>query len=66
VKRLRCRDVGFDCAGEIHAESVEAVLQQAAQHVMQVHGYTEAEVTPEFVAEATAQIRDEQDAATKR
>ena len=66
MKTLRCRDVGFDCEGEVHGESVDVVLRQAAQHVIQVHGYTEAEVTPEFVVRLTAHIHNEQGAGTKR
>lgn len=57
MKTLRCRDVGFDCDHEIRAETVEDMLQQAAQHAMEEHGLTE--VTPQIVEAVTAQIRDE-------
>jgi len=57
MKTLRCRDVGFDCEHEIRAETVEDVLQQAAQHAMAEHGLSE--VTPQIAEAVKAQIRDE-------
>ncbi len=57
MKTLRCRDVGFDCEHEIRAETVEEVLQQAAQHAMEEHGLKE--VTPQIVEAVKARIRDE-------
>ncbi len=45
MKKLRCRDAGFDCNHEIQAETDEEILQQAAKHVQSVH---HLEVTPEL------------------
>jgi predicted small metal-binding protein len=56
MKTLRCRDVGFDCQGELRAESDEEILRQAAEHVRQVHGM---DVTPELVEQVRTQIREE-------
>ena len=55
MKVLRCRDVGFECEGEIHAESDDEILRQAAEHVQTVHNLT---VTPEMVADIRTKIRD--------
>lgn len=57
MKTLRCSDVGFDCEHEIRAETVEDVLQQAAEHAMAEHGLSE--ITPQIVETVKAQIRDE-------
>ena len=51
---LRCRDVGFDCAGVVRSMTKEAVLQQAADHAVSVHG---VEVTPALAATVMAAIQ---------
>jgi len=56
MKVLRCRDVGFDCDGEIRAQSEEEVLRQAAEHAQTAHG---VQVTPELAAQVQSHIRDE-------
>lgn len=45
MNTLHCRDFGFDCNGQIKAETEEEVLAQAAQNARTVHGVT---VTPEL------------------
>ena len=57
MKVLNCRDVGFDCDGVIRAETEEEILQQAVQHVADVHSINE--VSPEMAEQVRAQIRDE-------
>ncbi len=57
MKVLHCRDAGFDCDHEIHAQSEEEVLRQAAEHAKQTHG---VEVTPELAAQVQTLIRDEE------
>lgn len=37
-KLLRCADVMPGCEAEVHAETDEEILQQAAEHVRTVHG----------------------------
>ena len=56
MKVLRCRDVGFDCEGEIRAENEEEVLRQAAEHAQRDHNTA---VTPEMAAQIRGLIRDE-------
>jgi predicted small metal-binding protein len=56
MKKLRCRDVGFDCNHEIQAETDQEVLQQAAKHVQSVH---RQEVTPEMAEQVKKLIQDD-------
>ena len=55
MKKLRCRDAGFDCDHEIQAETEEDILQQAAEHVQSVHGLA---ITPELAEQVKALIKD--------
>lgn len=55
MKHLRCRDAGFDCDHEIQAETVEDVMQQAAEHVQVVHN---VEVSPELAKQVQGLILD--------
>jgi len=52
---LRCRDVGFDCAGVVRGKTKDEVLQQAAAHAAEVHGTV---VTPALAAKVMALIYD--------
>lgn len=54
MKELRCRDVGFDCAGVIRAETEDEVLRQAAEHASKAHGLTELD--DQTVQQIRAQI----------
>ncbi|RDV14518.1 DUF1059 domain-containing protein [Pontibacter diazotrophicus] len=56
MKRLNCRDAGFDCDGVFRAETDEEVLNQASQHAREVHGVT---ITTEQAAELRTLIKDE-------
>lgn len=60
MRILKCRDVGFDCEAEIHAETDDEILRQAAEHVVGTHGL---EVTPELVAQVQAQIHNSEPVA---
>ena len=55
---LKCRDVGFDCAGVVVGATREDVLRQAAAHASAVH---RTEITPDMAVQVAALIR-EQDA----
>lgn len=57
MKTLYCRDAGFDCDKEIHAETEEAVLEQAAEHASQVHN---VKVTPEMADQIRGLIKEEE------
>ena len=52
---LRCREVGFDCAGVVRGATKEVVLQQAADHAARIH---QTEVTPELAKKVSGLIRE--------
>ena len=56
MKKLYCRDLGFDCTAEIVAESEAEILSQAAEHAKMVHGLQE--VSPEIVEAIIANIQE--------
>lgn len=56
MKTLHCRDAGFDCNAQIHAETEEEVLVLAANHASAVHGVT---VTPELAEGIKKLIRED-------
>jgi predicted small metal-binding protein len=56
AKILRCKDAGFDCAGEIRGQTEEEVLQKAAEHAKKVHN---TDVTPAMAAQIRPLIKDE-------
>ena len=62
MKTLRCKDVGFDCDKEIHAETEEAVLEQAAEHALHVHN---VKVTPDMVDQIRGLIQEEASAQAR-
>jgi predicted small metal-binding protein len=50
---LACRDSGVDCPYVARGETVEEVMQDAAKHVKEVHGYTDEQLNdPKFLEEA--------------
>ena len=56
MKQLKCSDVGFDCPADIHANSEDDILSQAAKHALEVHGVT---VTAEMAEQVKTLITDE-------
>ncbi len=57
MKSLRCRDAGFDCDYEVQAETVDEILQRAAEHVQSVHNL---EVTTELTEQVRGLIQEEE------
>ncbi|MBI3989230.1 MAG: DUF1059 domain-containing protein [candidate division NC10 bacterium] len=57
AKVLVCKDVGTECNHVIKGQTVEEVMQKAAQHAKEVHGM--AQVPAEVVAKVQAAIKDE-------
>lgn len=53
---LRCKDVGFECAGVVRGATKEEVLKQAAAHAREVHN---VQVTPELAAKVSSLIREQ-------
>ncbi len=56
MKTLHCRDAGFDCEGIIRGNSEDEVLNQAAQHALEVHGVS---ATPELAEKLKTLIKEE-------
>ncbi len=54
MKRLECRDAGFNCDKVIEAESEDEIMHQAGQHIVEVHHMT---VTPELAEQVRGLIR---------
>ncbi len=59
MRKIRCRDVGFDCPHEVEAENDEQVLAQVAKHAAEVHGVV---VTEDMATQVRTLIRDSDDA----
>ncbi len=57
MKTLRCRDVGFDCAAVIRAETEEEILRQAAEHARTAHNVSA--ISEKTATKIRALIRDE-------
>ncbi len=55
MKKLKCRDVGFDCEGEIEAATDEEVLAMASVHAAQVH---QVNITPEMASQIRTLITE--------
>ena len=56
MKVLVCRELGFDCDGEIRAEDEGEILRQAAEHAQKVHQFA---ITPEVAEQARQLIHEE-------
>jgi predicted small metal-binding protein len=57
IKTVYCRDLGFDCAGIVHAETEEELLPKVAEHALAVHNITT--ITPELLKQVKSVIRQE-------
>ena len=57
AKVVRCKDVGFDCAGVVRGETEEEVLKQVAAHAKAVHNVET--VTEEVVQRVRQVMREE-------
>lgn len=55
AKSLSCRSVGLNCDWEATGETVEEIMQQAAEHAKSAHGM---EITPEVAGMVQAAIRE--------
>ena len=56
MKKVHCRDVGYDCDGIVQAETVNELLAKVAQHAKEAHGLEE--VTEAVVAKVKSVIRE--------
>jgi predicted small metal-binding protein len=57
AKSLSCKDVGVPCDFTARGETTEEVLQAAAQHAKEAHGFDS--IPPELMSSVMAAMRDE-------
>jgi predicted small metal-binding protein len=57
TKTLACGEIMEGCAASFSAETEDELLQNAAQHAVEIHGL---EITPELVEVVRGYIRDDQ------
>ncbi len=57
TKVVHCRDLGFDCAAVVRADSEEEALDMVAQHAKEAHDMEE--VTTELVEKTREVMRTE-------
>ena len=60
-KVIRCRDIGYDCDGILHACTEEELLSKVAAHARQQHDLRW--VTPDLVEKLRFVMREEEVAA---
>jgi len=58
MKQLACRDLGLDCDFVATGETEDEVMQKGGEHGKEVHGYTDADFTPEFMEKAKSAIKE--------
>lgn len=54
---LSCKDAGVDCDFVAKGSTEKEVLENGAKHVKEVHGYTDEQLTPEFLAETKKLVK---------
>ena len=58
MKKLACRDIGLDCDYIIEGEREQDIINNAKQHIWEVHAIKQEEMTSEMKAKITQNIRD--------
>lgn len=53
-----CKDMGFACDYTVSSDNKEELLQEIAQHGMEVHNLTEADMTPEMMEKVESVITE--------
>ena len=54
---LACKDAGVDCPYVARGETEKEALQNGIQHVKGVHGFTDEQLNPEFLAEVKKLVK---------
>ena len=55
---LACSDAGVDCPYVARGETMEEMLQDAAKHLKEAHGYTDEQLNdPKFLEEAKQLVK---------
>lgn len=56
--QVACRDLGIDCNYVATGETEEELMQKGMEHGKEVHGYTDADFTPEMVESIKAAVKE--------
>lgn len=56
-KILACRDVGMDCKHIVRGKDEQEVLKKAREHALS-HGFTEKDLTPQFIERLRTAIKN--------
>ena len=54
---LACKDAGVDCPYVARGETEKEVLQEGIKHVKAAHGYTDEQLSPEFLGEVKKLVK---------
>ena len=54
---LACKDAGVDCDYVARGETEDELLKNGIKHVKEVHGYTDEQLTPEFMADVKKLVK---------
>ena len=57
VKKISCREAGFDCDYVVKGETEEEVMKNGTEHVQKVHGIKEEDITTEMKQKIRGFIR---------
>ncbi|MFZ0514855.1 MAG: DUF1059 domain-containing protein [Candidatus Nitrosopolaris sp.] len=57
MKTINCREAGFDCDYVVKGETEDEVMKNAGEHVKNVHGMKEEDMTPEMKQKIRGLIR---------
>ncbi len=55
---LACKDMGQDCPFVAEGATKEEVMQKLGAHAKEVHGLTDADMTPEMMQKAEAMTKE--------
>ena len=58
MKKLACSDIGLDCGYIIEGEGDEDIMENAKQHLSEVHAIEQDAITSEMKPKITQNIRN--------
>jgi predicted small metal-binding protein len=58
MKRLSCREAGFDCDYVVKGETEEEIFRNGEEHAMSDHGMKQEDFTPQFKEKPRGLIKD--------
>jgi predicted small metal-binding protein len=58
MRKLSCRDAGFDCDYAIEGYTEQELFRNGQKHVFNIHGMRKEEFTPQFNERLTPLIKE--------